>query len=510
MSVETNRRLEAYVEAVPKIELHVHIEGTLESAQMYCIGQRNQIRLDDTPETHRKIRVGGGGETVETRCSEACIVLREQQDFYDLMYAYLKRAAIDNVYAAEIFFDPYLHTRRDVPIHAVLQGFRNAIVDGYNHFSIRGALIMHISHLSPVDAALQMLDEARTYIVGVAVDSNYPRAGYLSIYKKVNELGGLKIATHFTASQENSSCAPHEYAAHGFYVCYTEENDPLLQSHGYPVNINPLTSRSSEALKRHLESGDAEVTASKMAALTEKDVHTLCCNALRSSFLTLQERENYLQHVRHTNVAMGCTVPPKSVTVFGSRATQPGTPDYQLAEEVGRQFSSHGYKLITGGYFGIMEATSKGAVEAGNGASCRDGGNSAGVALGILSPRVYPDAPLFGNEYNSHNVIARSLLDRFWMYLRDSEYFIAFGGTIGTITEILVVWSVASARVSHRGIPQKILLWRPHWESAIENLAKAIGISSLDTSLLIYVDSVQEAVKIIEQDLLTRTASATL
>lgn len=66
MSVETNRRLEAYVEAVPKIELHVHIEGTLESAQMYCIGQRNQIRLDDTPETHRKIRVGGGGEASKT------------------------------------------------------------------------------------------------------------------------------------------------------------------------------------------------------------------------------------------------------------------------------------------------------------------------------------------------------------------------------------------------------------------------------------------------------------
>eukprot|EP00731_Ephydatia_muelleri_P038021 Em0631g2a len=469
MSVETNRRLEAYVEAVPKIELHVHIEGTLESAQMYCIGQRNQIRLDDTPETHRKIRVGGGGETVETRCSEACIVLREQQDFYDLMYAYLKRAAIDNVYAAEIFFDPYLHTRRDVPIHAVLQGFRNAIVDGYNHFSIRGALIMHISHLSPRGCSPADVGRGRTYIVGVAVDSNYPRAGYLSIYKKVNELGGLKIATHFTASQENSSCAPHEYAAHGFYVCYTEENDPLLQSHGYPVNINPLTSRSSEALKRHLESGDAEVTASKMAALTEKDVHTLCCNALRSSFLTLQERENYLQHVRHTNVAMGCT-----------------------------------------GYFGIMEATSKAQLKREMARLVGMAGTRREVAWVYCHLGSTLIAPLFGNEYNSHNVIARSLLDRFWMYLRDSEYFIAFGGTIGTITEILVVWSVASARVSHRGIPQKILLWRPHWESAIENLAKAIGISSLDTSLLIYVDSVQEAVKIIEQDLLTRTASATL
>lgn len=436
------------------------------------------------------------------------------------MYAYLKRATIDNVYAAEIFFDPYLHRRRNVPIHAVLQGFRDAIVDGYNHFNIRGALIMHISHLSPLDAALQMLDEARNYIVGVAVDSNYP--GYSSIYKRVKELGGLKIATHFTSSSSS-------HVAHGFCSCSTEEDELSLPSHGRPVNIDPLTSLSSGALKSCLERGDAEVTvsssypaftghyltsallqASKMAALTEKDVHALCCNALRASFLTLQERENYMQHVRHTNVAMGCTVPPKSVTVFGSRATQPGTPDYQAAEEVGRQFSSHGFKLITGGYSGIMEAASKGAVEVGNGACCRDGGNSAGVAVGILSPRVFPDAPLFGNVYNSHNVIARSLLDRFWMYIKDSEYFIAFGGTIGTITEILVVWSVASARINHKGIPQKILLWRPHWESVIENLAKTIGISSLDTSLLVYVDSVQEAVKIIEQDFLTRSASATL
>ena len=449
------------------------------------------------------------------------------------MYAYLKRAAIDNVYAAEIFFDPYLHTQRGVPIQRLLQGFRSAIVDGYNHFSIRGGLVMLISPLLPVDAALEMLDEVNSYLVGVAVDSDYPSAGYTSIHKKVTDVGGLKIVTHLTTNKVNNrcSCTQPEHVAHdqkGFYCCTADVDEPFLPPPGFPVNIQPLTSRSSTTLKRCLER-DLEVTASSPypaftghyltsalllasneASLTEKDVYHLCCNALLSSFLALHEKECYMQHIRHSNIAMGCAVPPKCVTVFGSRATPPGTPDYQTAEEVGRLLSSRGFTLVTGGYFGIMEATSKGAVEAGNGASCRDGGNSAGIALGILSPRVYPDAPLLGNEYNSHNVIARTLLDRFWLYLRDSEYFIAFCGTIGTITEILVVWSVASARLSHRGVPQKIILWRSHWESVIENLAKAIGISSLDTSLLIYVDSVQEAVELIEQDLLQRTAAATL
>lgn len=527
MSFATISRLEAYIEAVPKIELHVHIEGTLEPVQMFRIGGRNQVPLEGTPETHREIRKK---EALDKLCSEACNVLREKQDFYELMYAYLKRAAIDNVYAAEIYFDPYLHTRRGVSIQTVLQGFHEAIVDGYNHFSIRGALIMHVTHAFPMNEVLKTLEEVHSHIVGVGVDNNYPSAAYSSIHKKVKELGGLKIVTHFTTSEVRSGCSRGrpEHAVNGLHLCCTEEEEPSHTSAETPLNIQPLTAHSSAALKKHLER-EADVTASspypaftghyltsalleasRLASLTEKDVHHLCCNALKSSFLVLQEREHYTQHMQHTNIAMGCAVPPKSVTVFGSRATQPGTPDYQRAEEVGRLLSSRGYRIVTGGYFGIMEATSKGAVEAGNGASCRDGGNSAGIALGILSPRIYPDAPLFGNEYNSHNVIARNLLDRFWMYLRDSEYFIAFGGTIGTITEILVIWSVASARVSHRGVPQKIILWKPHWESAIETLSKAIGISKLDTSLLVYVDSVQEAVDLIEQDLLTRAASATL
>ena len=462
-------------------------------------------------------------------CSEACCVLREKQDFHELMYAYLKCASIDNVYVAEILFDPYMHTRRGVPIQVLLQGFRSALVDGYNHFSIKGCLMMYISHLLPVDEALKMLDDAHLYVVGVAVESSYPSSSYASIYKKVKELGGLKIVTHFTTNGvDKCSSARPEYIApdQGLYYCADEPL--LLPSRGFPINIQPLTSRSSTTLKECLERGlevtvsspypaftghhltSALLLASSEAGLTEKDVYSLCCNAVRSSHLALQEREHYMQHLHHINIAMGCAAPPKSVTVFGSRATQPGTSDYQIAEEVGRRLSSRGFRLVTGGYFGIMEATSKGAVETGNGASCIDGGNSTGVALGILSPRVYPDAPLFGNVYNSHNVIARSLLDRFWLYIRDSEYFIAFGGTIGTITEILVVWSVASARMSHRGIPQKLILWRPHWESAIDNLSKAIGISSLDTSLLIYVDTVEEAVEVIEKDLRLRSEVAIL
>ena len=138
-----SKRLRDYVQGVPKAELHVHIEGTLEPELMFQLAERNGVRLDGTAETHRERRKNF--ENLQDFLNlyyEACSVLVTERDFYDLMYEYLRRASVDNVFVAEIFFDPQTHTKRGISFDVVINGLHRALVDGYLNFGIKGSLIM--------------------------------------------------------------------------------------------------------------------------------------------------------------------------------------------------------------------------------------------------------------------------------------------------------------------------------------------------------------------------------
>jgi len=168
--------LESYVKGLPKAELHVHIEGTLEPDLMFELAKRNSVEIpystvDDVTAAYSFVDL----QSFLDIYYEAASVLVTEQDFYDLMAAYLRRAAADGVRRAEIFFDPQTHTERGVGYDVFMPGFLRAIDDLEGEAGISADLILcFLRHLSG-EAACETFREASDYhhrLLGVGLDSS--------------------------------------------------------------------------------------------------------------------------------------------------------------------------------------------------------------------------------------------------------------------------------------------------------------------------------------------------
>src|SRR6266511_5993517 len=123
--------LEKFIERLPKAELHIHIEGSLEPELMFELAQRNGLRLsfksvDDVRKAYKFVDL----QSFLQLYYQGVRVLVNERDFYDLTWAYLKKAHSQNVRHSEIFFDPQAHTERDVPIPAIIDGIGQALRNG--------------------------------------------------------------------------------------------------------------------------------------------------------------------------------------------------------------------------------------------------------------------------------------------------------------------------------------------------------------------------------------------
>ena len=139
----------------------MHIEGTLEPEHAFAIGQRNGIALPyESPEAMRRAYAFGDLQSFLDIYYAAAAVLRTEQDFHDMAWAYLERAHADNVVRAEIFFDPQTHTARGVPFETVVGGIGRALQRARREFGLSAALIMcFLRHLSERDA-FETLEQA--------------------------------------------------------------------------------------------------------------------------------------------------------------------------------------------------------------------------------------------------------------------------------------------------------------------------------------------------------------
>ena len=186
---------------LPKAELHLHIEGTLEPALMFELARRNGVRLPyASVEDVRRAYVFSDLQSFLDIYYAGCCVLLTEQDFYDLTWAYLTRAATQGVRHAEIFFDPPTHTDRGVPFEAVITGIRRALQDGESRFGITSGLILcFLRHLS-TESAMHTLSEAlpfREWIVAVGLDSSevgHPPAKFKDVYQRARASGLLAVA----------------------------------------------------------------------------------------------------------------------------------------------------------------------------------------------------------------------------------------------------------------------------------------------------------------------------
>ena len=164
------------IQRLPKCELHIHIEGSLEPELMFTLARRNGIRLPyNSVEAVRRAYSFGNLQDFLDIYYQGMSVLIAEQDFYDLALAYLRRAHADNVRHVEMFFDPQGHTGRGIAFSTVVGGLHRAIVDAERELGVKASLIMcFLRHLDEADAE-KTLDSAlafRDKIVGVGLNSS--------------------------------------------------------------------------------------------------------------------------------------------------------------------------------------------------------------------------------------------------------------------------------------------------------------------------------------------------
>ena len=195
-------RLIPLLRQMPKAELHIHIEGSLEPELIFKLARRNGVALayPDVEALRAAYAFTDLQSFLDIYYAGAGVLLKEA-DFFEMAWAYFERAAADNVVHAELFFDPQTHTGRGVPIEAVIIGLAHACRRAHAELGISASLILcFLRHLSE-EAAFATLEQAlpyREHFIGVGLDSSergHPPEKFARVFARCRELG-LHVVAH--------------------------------------------------------------------------------------------------------------------------------------------------------------------------------------------------------------------------------------------------------------------------------------------------------------------------
>ena len=312
-------RIGEFVRALPKAELHVHIEGTLEPEVMFALAARNQVELPyASVEEARRAYEFSDLQSFLDIYYQGAAVLQTDQDFADLMSAYLGKAAQDGVTRAEIFFDPQIHLAREVDFETLMAGFRAA--QAQFEGIVDSALILCFLRHLPEEDALRTLDLAEPHldqILGVGLDSSevgHPPEKFKNAFARARSMG-LRTVAH--AGEEG----PPEYVWQALDLLGAERidhgvralEDPdlvrRLRDEQTPITVCPLSNERLQVvpgLDRHplprmldlglnvsINSddpayfggyvGDNYIRVAEALKLTPDDLRTIARNSLASA-----------------------------------------------------------------------------------------------------------------------------------------------------------------------------------------------------------------------------------
>jgi adenine deaminase len=233
-------RLPGLLRHMPKAELHIHIEGSLEPELIFALAERNGVTIPySSVEELRSAYAFTNLQSFLDIYYAGASVLLEEQDFYDMAMAYFARAKADNVVHAELFFDPQTHTARGVDIKTVIDGLHRACTDAQGQLGISASLILcFLRHLSEEDA-FDTLEAALPYrgqFIGVGLDSGEvgnPPEKFARVFARCRELG-LHLVAH--AGEEG----PPAYIWTALDVLRVERIDHGVQSSKDPALLKRL------------------------------------------------------------------------------------------------------------------------------------------------------------------------------------------------------------------------------------------------------------------------------
>ncbi len=322
-----------WIRALPKAELHIHVEGSLEPDLMFTLAERNNIKIPFESEADvKKAYQFSDLKSFLDIYYQGCGVLQEEEDFYDLIWAYLLRAREQNIRYAEIFFDPQAHTERGVPFEKVINGLHRGMVQASSELAMSSQLIMCFMRNLSEDKAMETLEQALPYknwIVGVGLDSGEegnPPEKFVNVFNKAHD-EGFYVVAH--AGEEG----PVEYIwqaldvlnvdriDHGLRCLQDEKLVDRLISEQIPLTLCPLSNlklRVVEELRRHplkrmldrglcvtINSDDPAyfggylnenmLACQKALGLTRADFIKLAENGFKATFLPGAQRKEYLK-----------------------------------------------------------------------------------------------------------------------------------------------------------------------------------------------------------------------
>lgn len=230
----------AFLRGLPKAELHVHIEGTLEPELMLQIAARNKlpVRFESVADLRSAYEFRNLQEFLDIYY-EGASVLQTEQDFFDMTLGYLHRAAADGVRRAEIFFDPQTHTDRGVPFEVFMDGIHGAARHAEQHLGVSTGLILCFLRHLPAQSAMATLEKGLAYrdrIIAIGLDSSevgFPPGLFSDVFDRAGAEGLHRVAH---AGEEG----PPEYVWGALDVLHAERIDHGIRSLEDPHLVSRL------------------------------------------------------------------------------------------------------------------------------------------------------------------------------------------------------------------------------------------------------------------------------
>lgn len=324
-----------FIEGLPKAELHLHIEGTLNPELMFKIAKRNKMEIKyKSVDELKKAYDFSNLQDFLNLYYEGAGVLQTEEDFYEMTWEYLEKASAENILHCEIFFDPQTHTNRGIKFETVINGIHKAIRTAEKKLGISSKLIMCFLRDLDENSAIATLKEALPFkdkIVGVGLDSaevGNPPSKFRNVFDMAQQEGFLLVAH---AGEEG----PADYVWEALQLLNVsridhgnnsmdDDNliDELVRSR-MPLTVCPLSNlklKVVDDLKRHplkkmiqknlmltINSDDPAYfggylnenysAISQALELSKEDVWKLAKNSFQASFLDFHEKEKMMQKV---------------------------------------------------------------------------------------------------------------------------------------------------------------------------------------------------------------------
>jgi adenosine deaminase len=328
--------METFIGRIPKAELHLHIEGTLEPEMVFALAHKHRLVLPHSSVAAlRRAYCFSSLQSFLEIYYEGASVLRDADDFHALTSAYLRRAHADGVVHAEIFFDPQTHIARGVPFEAIIGGIHGALTEGTQQLGITHRLILCFLRDLSEDDAMSTLEQALPHlgaITAVGLDSaeaGHPPAKFAAVFARARAAGLLTVAH---AGEEG----PAEYVSEALDLLCVQrvdhgvrsEEDPTLLERlareRVPLTVCPLSNvrlrvferMEDHNLKRLLQRGlcvtvnsddpayfggyvaENYLAAYRALGLSRADIVQLASNSFEASFMPEAEKQTWLRKIR--------------------------------------------------------------------------------------------------------------------------------------------------------------------------------------------------------------------